>query len=128
MSDMLPECVASSQAMAEDQEYVAFTGVTKTGLSAILHRMYTEGFGARPEDVAMFAVRGHDNAVGCAHAQYPFKLSIERVMASSMEVDFASYLLVEIPPGKLAATDFPFLSSMIHSTLHPPRESVIGRA
>jgi acetyl-CoA C-acetyltransferase len=87
MSDMLPECVASSQAMAEDQEYVAFTGVTKTGLSAILHRMYTEGFGARPEDVAMFAVRGHDNAVGCAHAQYPFKLSIERVMASPMEAD-----------------------------------------
>ncbi len=87
MSDMLPECVASSQATAEDQEYVAFTGVTKTGLSAILHRMYTERFDVKPEDVAMFAVRGHDNAVGCAHAQYPFKLSIERVMASPMEAD-----------------------------------------
>ena len=35
----------------------------------------------------MLAVTGHEHAVGCSHAQYPFKTSLERVMASPMEAD-----------------------------------------
>ena len=33
------------------------------------------------------AVQSHDNAVGCRHAQYPFRMSIERAMDSPMEAD-----------------------------------------
>jgi acetyl-CoA C-acetyltransferase len=87
MSDGLPEEVLSTLAMAEDQEYTAYTGVSKVGLSALIHRRYMEEFGASAEDVAMFAVRGHEHAVGCSHAQYPFKVAIDRIVSSPMEAD-----------------------------------------
>jgi len=87
MSDVLPGEVAASLAMSEDQEYTAYTGVTKVGLSGLIHRHYMERFGAEAEEIAMFAVRGHEHAADCPHAQYPFKISIERVMASPMEAD-----------------------------------------
>lgn len=87
MSDLLPEAVTTALVGTEEQEYTSYTGVTKTGLSAILHRLYTREYGATPEEIGWFAARSHDNAVGIAHAQYPFKLSIERVMSSPMEAD-----------------------------------------
>ena len=42
---------------------------------------------ATPEEICMMAVKSHEHAVGCKHAQYPFKMSIERAMASPMEAD-----------------------------------------
>jgi len=87
MSDALPEDVASSLAMAEDQEYIAYTGITNYGLNALIHRLYMERFGAKPEEIAMLAVRGHEHAEGCPHAQYPFKISVDRIIASPMESD-----------------------------------------
>lgn len=87
MSDVLPGEVEASLAMSEDQEYTAYTGVTETGLSAIIHRNYIDKFGVDAEKIAMFAVRGHEHAVGCNHAQYPFKTSIERVLSSPMIAD-----------------------------------------
>jgi len=87
LSDALPEVVASSLGMAEDQEYTSYTGITRTGLSALLHRLYMMEHGATEEEIGMFAVHCHEHAVGCGHAQYPFKLSIERVLASPMEAD-----------------------------------------
>jgi len=87
MSDALPGEVAAALAMVEDQEYTAYTGVTKLGLNALVHRRYMERFGAGAEEIAMFAVRGHEHAVGCPHAQYPFKVSVERILASPMEAD-----------------------------------------
>jgi acetyl-CoA C-acetyltransferase len=86
MSDVLPEVVTKSLAMEEEQEYSAYTGVTKPGLSAMLYRLYL-GLYAEPSEVGMMAVQSHDNAVGCRHAQYPFRMSIERAMDSPMEAD-----------------------------------------
>lgn len=86
MSDVLPEAVTTLLAMAEEQEYTAYTGVTNAGMSALLHRLYIDNY-ASPEEVGMMAVKSHDHAVNCRHAQYPFKMSIERAMASPMEAD-----------------------------------------
>ncbi|MBD3206554.1 thiolase domain-containing protein [Candidatus Bathyarchaeota archaeon] len=86
MSDVLPEVVNSSIIMTEEQEYTAYTGVTKAGLSALLHRLYLELY-AEPAEIGMMAVKSHDHAVGCSHAQYPFRMSIERAMDSPMEAD-----------------------------------------
>jgi acetyl-CoA C-acetyltransferase len=86
MSDVLPEVVNSSMVMTEEQEYTAYTGVTKAGLSALLHRLYLDLY-ATPAEVGMMAVKSHDHAVGCRHAQYPFRMSIERAMDSPMEAD-----------------------------------------
>jgi acetyl-CoA C-acetyltransferase len=86
MSDVLPEVAAKSLVMEEEQEYSAYTGVTKAGLSAMLHRLYMDLY-AEPGEVGMMAVQSHENAVGCRHAQYPFRMSIERAMDSPMEAD-----------------------------------------
>ena len=86
MSDILPEVVTTALAMVEEQEYTAFTGVTGAGLSAMIHRLYMDLY-ATPEEVCMMAVKSHEHAVGCKHAQYPFKMSIERAMASPMEAE-----------------------------------------
>ena len=86
MSDVLPELVNTSLAMAEEQEYTAYTGVTKSGMTALLHRLYLDLY-AEPAEVGMMAVRSHDNALGCKHAQYPFRMSIDRAMDSPMEAD-----------------------------------------
>jgi len=78
--------VTTALAMAEEQEYTAYTGVTKTGIAAMIHRLYLDIY-AEPEEVCMMAVKSHEHAVGCKHAQYPFKMSIERAMSSPMEAD-----------------------------------------
>jgi acetyl-CoA C-acetyltransferase len=72
--------------MVEEQEYTAYTGITKAGISALVHRLYLDLY-ATPEEVCMMAVKSHEHAVGCKHAQYPFKMSIARAMASPMEAD-----------------------------------------
>ena len=87
MSDGLPGQVLSTLAMEEDQEYTAYTGVTKAGLNALIHRRYMDVYGASAVDIAMFAVRGHEHAVGSPHSQYPFKVSIDRIVSSPMEAD-----------------------------------------
>ena len=86
MSDILPEVVTTGLAMAEEQEYTSYTGVTKAGVAAMIHRLYMDLY-ASPEEICMMAVKSHEHAVGCKHAQYPFKMSIERAMASPMEAD-----------------------------------------
>ncbi len=86
MSDILPEVVTTGLAMAEEQEYTSYTGVTKAGIAAMIHRLYMDLY-ATPEEICMMAVKSHEHAVGCKHAQYPFKMSIERAMASPMEAD-----------------------------------------
>ncbi len=87
MSDALPQEVRSALAMAEDQEYTAYTGVTDVGLCALLHRLYMERYEAEPEEVAALAAISHEHAVGCPHAQYPFRVSVERILSSPMEAD-----------------------------------------
>jgi acetyl-CoA C-acetyltransferase len=86
LSDALPEVVNTSLVMAEEQEYTAYTGVTKIGLSAMLHRLYMDQY-ATAEEIGMMAVKSHDHAVGCKHAQYPFRMSVDRAMDSPMEAD-----------------------------------------
>lgn len=86
MSDVLPVIVNTSLALVEEQEYTAYTGITKAGMSALVHRLYLANY-ATPEEVGMMAVKSHDHAAGCRHAQYPFKMSIERLISSPMEAD-----------------------------------------
>ena len=86
MSDILPDVVTTALAMAEEQEYTAYTGVTKMGIAAMIQRLYLDLY-AKPEEVGMMAVKSHSHAVGCKHAQYPFNMSIERAMSSPMAAD-----------------------------------------
>ncbi|MBD3172718.1 thiolase domain-containing protein [Candidatus Bathyarchaeota archaeon] len=86
MSDILPEVVTTSLAMAEEQEYTSYTGVTKAGVAALIHRLYMDRYSS-PEEICMMAVKSHEHADGCRHAQYPFKMSLERAISTPMEAD-----------------------------------------
>lgn len=80
LSDGLSEEVSSALMMSSHQEYEGFFGADFYALNALLYRLYDKRYG--PDGVAMFPVISHDHAVGVAHAQYPFKLTLEKVLSS----------------------------------------------
>ena len=73
--------------MSERREYVTHTGVTITGLNAITAQLYMSRFGAKYEDLVLFSVNDHKNAVNNPYAQYPFPITVERVLESPMVAD-----------------------------------------
>ncbi|MCS7132358.1 MAG: thiolase domain-containing protein [Nitrososphaeria archaeon] len=80
LSDGLGEEVSSALMMSGHQEYEGFIGADFYALNALLYRLYDKRYGAG--GVAMFPVISHDHAVGVPHAQYPFKLTLEKVLSS----------------------------------------------
>jgi len=87
MTDRLTPEVTLSLAMAEDREYVIFSGATFVGLNALLHRLYMHKYGAEPEDIALVAVNDHENAVNTPYAHFRNRVSVETVLSSPMIAD-----------------------------------------
>ncbi len=87
MSDSTPEEVAKALMACEDQDYVAFTGITQAGLHALVLRLYMERFRIKHEDVAMFTVKAHKNALNNPYAQFKNPLSVEDVLKSPILAD-----------------------------------------
>ena len=73
--------------MAENREYTASSGITFTGLNALVARLYMEKFGATHEEIASFAVNGHRNAVNNEFAQFRSAITVEQVMKSALVAD-----------------------------------------
>lgn len=82
LSDGLAEEVSSALMTGERQEYVGYIGATFLALNALLYDLYLQRYDASQEDVAVFSVISHEHAAGVSHAQYPFKISLERVLLS----------------------------------------------
>jgi acetyl-CoA C-acetyltransferase len=74
-------------ATASDQEYEAFHGVTFPGLYAMMARVYMEKYGLTREELARVPIKNHKHAVNNPDAQYPFELTLETVLKSSMVAD-----------------------------------------
>jgi len=87
MSDSKPSEVASALMSFEDQDYVAFTGVTQAGLHALLLRIYMEKFNVKHEDIALFAVNAHKNASKNPYAQFKNIIRVEDVLKSPLIAD-----------------------------------------
>ena len=87
MTDAIPFDVTASLMMAEDQEYVAFTGTTFVGLNAMVYREYMRRYGVEQEDVARFAVHCHKMAVANPYAQFRREVSLEEVVNSPLIAD-----------------------------------------
>lgn len=80
LSDGLPEEVSSGLMMGGRPYYESFIGADFYSLNALLYRIYCERYGCN--NLASFPVMSHAHAEGVAHAQYPFKLSLEKVLSS----------------------------------------------
>lgn len=80
LSDGLAEEVHSSLMMSGRSWYEGFIGADFYALNALLYRLYSRRYGG--EEVPLFPVISHEHAEGVPHAQYPFKISLERVLES----------------------------------------------
>ena len=98
MTDAYTGDVTDALVMAEDQEYVAFTGLSFVALNAFVYRYYMKKYGAKQEDIAYFAVHDHKYAVNNPLAQYPRALTLDEVMKSPLVAD-PIHLLESAPIG-----------------------------
>jgi acetyl-CoA C-acetyltransferase len=71
-------------ATAADQEYEAFHGVTFPGLYAMMANAYMHRYGLTREELAQVPIKNHKHAVNNPNAQYPFPLTLDGVLKSSM--------------------------------------------
>ncbi|NIM20134.1 MAG: thiolase domain-containing protein [Candidatus Latescibacteria bacterium] len=72
---------------AADQEYECYNGATFPGLYALIARAHMSKYGTTLEQLADVTVKNHDNGSLNPHAQYPFKVTREQVMTSTMVAD-----------------------------------------
>lgn len=72
---------------AADQEYECYHGITFPGLYALIARAHMEKYGTTREQLAMVAVKNHNNGSMNPLAQYPFKVTVEAVLNSVLVAD-----------------------------------------
>ena len=77
----------SAIATASDQEWEAQQGVTFPSLYAMMARRHMYEYGTTREQLAMVSVINHENAKNNPKAQYPFDISVEKVLNSSKVAD-----------------------------------------
>jgi len=71
-------------ATAADQEYEAFHGITFPGLYAFMANAHMAKYGTTREQLADVAVKNHANGALNPRAQFPFAVSREQVMNSTL--------------------------------------------
>jgi len=74
-------------AAAADREYEAFQGVTFPGLYALIARRHMYEYGTTREQLAKVAVKNHKNGARNPHAQFPFEVSLDQVLNSTLVAD-----------------------------------------
>jgi len=72
---------------AGDQEWESSIGLTFTGLYALMARTHMKQFGTTQEQLAMVSVNNHKNGSKNPLAQYPYEITVDQVMKSSMIAD-----------------------------------------
>jgi acetyl-CoA C-acetyltransferase len=70
-------------AMAADQENEAYHGITFPGLYAMIARAHMEKYGTTETDLAEVTVKNHRHGALNPKAQFPRKVTVEQVLASS---------------------------------------------
>lgn len=84
MTDITGEEATFALSTAADTEYEGYAGVTFPGLYAMMARAHMEKYGTTLEQLSHVAVKNHDNGQYNPNAQYPFPVTLETVMNSTM--------------------------------------------
>ncbi len=88
MTDISTEFATTGLMGAADEEWEGFHGMTFPGLYALMARKHMHDFGTTHEQLAAPAVKNHHNAtMNKEVAQYPFEITIDKVINSSMIAD-----------------------------------------
>jgi acetyl-CoA C-acetyltransferase len=72
---------------AADQEYEGYHGLTFPGLYAMMAVAHMHRYGTTREQLAMVAVKNHDNGSRNPLAQFPFKVTVDGVLNSVLVAD-----------------------------------------
>ena len=72
---------------AADQEYEGYHGLTFPGLYAMMAVAHMHRYGTTREQLAMVAVKNHDNGSRNPLAQFPFKITVDAVLNSVLVAD-----------------------------------------
>ncbi|MCP4213609.1 MAG: thiolase domain-containing protein [bacterium] len=116
-------------ATASDQDYEAFHGVTFPGLYAMMANAHMNKYGTTLEQLSQVSVKNHDNGSLNPNAQYPFKVTLDTVMNSTMISDplrllhcspitdgAAAALLVPVETAKKLNKPYVVISGIGHAT------------
>ncbi len=87
MTDVDGGEATAALAAASDQEYEAFHGINFPGLYALMAKAHMEHFGTTREQLADVSVKNHLNGSKNPHSQFPFPVSRELVMNSTIVAD-----------------------------------------
>lgn len=72
---------------AADQEYESYHGITFPGLYALIARAHMEKHGTTREQLALVAVKNHDNGAMNPLAQFPYRITVDSVLNSVLVAD-----------------------------------------
>ncbi len=112
-------------ATAADQEYEGFHGITFPGLYSMIARAHMDRYGTTLEQLAHVSVKNHRNGAKNPNAQYPFEVTLEGVMDSTMVADPLRILHCSpITDGAAAAILCPL--DMVQNFKDHPVIAVIG--
>ena len=87
MTDVVGGEATNILAMAADQEWEAFFGVTFPALYAMIARRHMHEYGTTREQLAQVAVKNHENGLLNPEAQFHKKITIEDVINAPMVAD-----------------------------------------
>ena len=116
-------------ATAADQDNEAFHGVTFPGLYAMMANAHMHKHGTTLEQLAQVSVKNHYNGSMNPHAQFPFKVTLDQVMNSTMVADpvrllhcspitdgGAAVLLVPVEVAKKMNKPYAVITGIGHAT------------
>jgi acetyl-CoA C-acetyltransferase len=87
MTDLKGTDAISTLMGAGDQQWESSIGLTFSGLYALMAMAHMKQFGTTREQLAMVSVNNHKNGALNPLAQYPFEVSIQDVLNSSLIAD-----------------------------------------
>jgi acetyl-CoA C-acetyltransferase len=87
MTDSMGSQTTENLASAADQEWEAFNGATFPSLYALMARRHMYEYGTTEEQLSLVAVKNHQNGSMNPNAHFPFKVSLETVMNSTLVAD-----------------------------------------
>jgi acetyl-CoA C-acetyltransferase len=72
---------------AADQEYEGYHGLTFPALYAMMANAHMAKYGTTREQLALVAVKNHENGAKNPLAQYPFRITVDAVLSSVLVAD-----------------------------------------
>ena len=87
MTDVSAAEAIDTQAMAADQEWEAFFGMTFPGLFAMMAKKHMHEYGTTKEQLGMVAVKNHENGALNPKAQFQRAIKLEMALRAGMVAD-----------------------------------------